>query len=68
MKKLITKFLFGSIRTEDVSCGNFLYEKADLSQAGRSIIPGDMTFDEWKEGGWSKYNHPPCIIKQLKIA
>ena len=58
MKKLIEKIFFSKPRTEDVEQGNFLYENADYSKAGKSVVPGNMTFEEWQRGGWSKYNHP----------
>lgn len=58
MKKLIEKIFFSNPRTEDVKEGNFLYEGTDYSRVGKSIVPGDITFEEWQKGGWSRYNHP----------
>lgn len=68
MKKLIEKIFFSKPRTEDVEQGNFLYEGADYSRAGKTTIPGDIPFDQWMNGKWSEYNHPECKIKHLKIA
>lgn len=56
MKNKIKQFLFGIKQTTDVE------EKAYICKSSPSvyntIVPGNMTIDEWRNGGYSRWNHP----------